>query len=70
MLHGLGFYFDKRLVLAFLLSISLSAWSLEAQPMAQDPLVEARLLVIAQELRCLVCQNESWPHQGQSLPRI
>ncbi|MFN0003405.1 MAG: cytochrome c-type biogenesis protein CcmH [Burkholderiaceae bacterium] len=59
MLHGLGFYFDKRLVLAFLLSIGLCAWSLEAQPMADDPLVEARLLVIAQELRCLVCQNES-----------
>jgi cytochrome c-type biogenesis protein CcmH len=31
----------------------------EAQPMAQDPQVEARLVVIAEELRCLVCQNES-----------
>lgn len=27
--------------------------------MAQDPQVEARLVVIAEELRCLVCQNES-----------
>ena len=31
----------------------------EAQPMAQDPQIEARLVVIAEELRCLVCQNES-----------
>jgi cytochrome c-type biogenesis protein CcmH len=27
--------------------------------MAQDPQVEARLVVISEELRCLVCQNES-----------
>jgi cytochrome c-type biogenesis protein CcmH len=31
----------------------------EAAPMAEDPVVEARLVVIAEELRCLVCQNES-----------
>ena len=31
----------------------------EALPMAQDPQIEARLVVIAEELRCLVCQNES-----------
>jgi len=30
-----------------------------AQPMAQDPVIEARLVSIADELRCLVCQNES-----------
>ena len=30
-----------------------------AQPIAADPALEARLLVIAEELRCLVCQNES-----------
>lgn len=27
--------------------------------MAQDPKVEARLVVISEELRCLVCQNEA-----------
>lgn len=27
--------------------------------MAQDPKVEARLMEISEELRCLVCQNES-----------
>lgn len=31
----------------------------EAVPMAQDPRVEARLLAISEELRCLVCQNET-----------
>ena len=31
----------------------------DALPMAEDPQVEARLVVIAEELRCLVCQNES-----------
>jgi cytochrome c-type biogenesis protein CcmH len=31
----------------------------EAAPLAEDPVVEQRLLVIAEDLRCLVCQNES-----------
>lgn len=31
----------------------------EATPMAEDPLVEKRLIHISEELRCLVCQNES-----------
>jgi cytochrome c-type biogenesis protein CcmH len=31
----------------------------EAPLMAEDPKLEARLVDISQELRCLVCQNES-----------
>ena len=31
----------------------------EAAPLADDPKLEARLVDISQELRCLVCQNES-----------
>lgn len=31
----------------------------EAIPLAEDPVVEQRLISIAEELRCLVCQNES-----------
>ncbi len=31
----------------------------EATPMAQDPQTETRMLAISEELRCLVCQNES-----------
>lgn len=31
----------------------------EAQPLTQDPVVEKRLMSISENLRCLVCQNES-----------
>jgi cytochrome c-type biogenesis protein CcmH len=31
----------------------------QARPMADDPVLEARMVSIAEELRCLVCQNES-----------
>jgi len=31
----------------------------EAVPMSDDPALEARVLKIAEELRCLVCQNET-----------
>jgi cytochrome c-type biogenesis protein CcmH len=50
------------LALAFFFLGSLlviSAQSREAVPMADDPVVEARMLAISEELRCLVCQNES-----------
>jgi len=42
--------------------LSVTSWLAqagEAQPMAQDPQVEARLVKISEELRCLVCQNEA-----------
>jgi cytochrome c-type biogenesis protein CcmH len=35
---------------------SLSA---EARPLAKDPAIEARMMAVAEELRCLVCQNQS-----------
>jgi cytochrome c-type biogenesis protein CcmH len=31
----------------------------EAPPVAQDPALEARVMQVAEELRCLVCQNET-----------
>ena len=31
----------------------------EATPMAADPVAEQRLIQISEEMRCLVCQNES-----------
>jgi cytochrome c-type biogenesis protein CcmH len=55
--RGAGIF--QRWVFCLLLWSAASAWSLEAQPMAEDPVLEARLVDIAQELRCLVCQNES-----------
>ena len=39
--------------------LSCAALAREAAPLADDPQVEARLGAIAEELRCLVCQNES-----------
>ena len=49
------------LVLGLVLSLFLGANSLagEATPLAEDPVVERRLIAISAELRCLVCQNES-----------
>lgn len=31
----------------------------EAAPLAEDPVIEKRMIAISEELRCLVCQNES-----------
>jgi len=31
----------------------------EARPLAEDPVLEAQVMRIAEELRCLVCQNET-----------
>ncbi len=31
----------------------------EATPMADDPVLEARLMDLSEELRCLVCQNQT-----------
>lgn len=52
----------KHLLTATLLAVSLSAWAdaaKEAQPLADDPVIEQRLVDLAEDLRCLVCQNES-----------
>ncbi len=51
----------KAVVLAWVVmqTSTLSVLADEAKPLAEDPVVEARLVDIAQELRCLVCQNES-----------
>jgi len=44
---------------ALLLTMAPCVQAGEATPMAADPVVEARMLAISEELRCLVCQNES-----------
>jgi len=41
------------------LLLASGAGAKEAVPLAEDPAVEQRLISIAEELRCLVCQNES-----------
>lgn len=55
-----------HLLFALLLAFALPAAADEpapalkqAQPNADDPEIEARLIRLAEDLRCLVCQNES-----------
>jgi len=60
----------KPFLLAMMLAFSLPALASEpvsgssgapkeALPIADDPVIEQRLLKLAEDLRCLVCQNES-----------
>lgn len=35
------------------------AWPEEAVPVAEDPALEVRVMRLAEELRCLVCQNQT-----------
>lgn len=54
---------NNRLLLitlsVLLLSSMLPTWAKEAAPLAKDPAVEARMMHLAHELRCLVCQNQT-----------
>ena len=50
----------KRFLFLVLALCALAAASAkEATPLAEDPVVEQRLIAISEEMRCLVCQNES-----------
>jgi len=46
-------------ILLLTLQCAMGVHANEATPLADDPVVEQRLITIAEELRCLVCQNES-----------
>jgi cytochrome c-type biogenesis protein CcmH len=45
------------LILAF--ALAPGAWAKEAAPAAEDPVLERRVMALSQELRCLVCQNQT-----------
>ena len=51
----------KTLILAALLVLALpqSGRANEAAPISDDPIIEQRMVNLATDLRCLVCQNES-----------
>ena len=51
----------KRLALPLILlaCVAFSAIAKDAQPAASDPILEDRVMNLAKELRCLVCQNET-----------
>lgn len=46
------------LLLITLIGSSLG-WTKEAVPVAENPEIEKRMIALSEELRCLVCQNES-----------
>lgn len=49
-----------KFLFALMLALSTQfSFSAEAPALADDPVVEQRLIAIAEDLRCLVCQNES-----------
>lgn len=45
--------------LVMLAAAGLAAHAKDALPMSADPALEARVMAVAEELRCLVCQNET-----------
>lgn len=46
-------------MIALALWLPLSAIAGEAVPIAEDPVLEQRMIALSEDLRCLVCQNES-----------
>jgi cytochrome c-type biogenesis protein CcmH len=53
----------RRLLQAIWLAVLVCAigatWAGEAAPASADPVLEARVMAISSELRCLVCQNQT-----------
>ena len=49
----------KHLFIALFMCVSLNAQAKVAPNTSADPVLEAKMMVIAEELRCLVCQNET-----------
>jgi cytochrome c-type biogenesis protein CcmH len=49
----------KYILIGFLCLLPQFAWAGEATDMAEDPVLEKRMIILAENLRCLVCQNES-----------
>lgn len=50
---------QRASMLALALWLPLAAIAGEAVPVAEDPVLEQRMIALSEDLRCLVCQNES-----------
>lgn len=49
----------KHVIFAILLAFWAPTFAGEAAPNAEDPVIEQRMIKLSEDLRCLVCQNES-----------
>lgn len=49
----------KLVLLAILVALPVTAFGKEAVPAAKDPVLEQRLMALSENLRCLVCQNQT-----------
>jgi len=49
----------KRVLIAFLLLLPVSALAEEARDLADNPAIERRMINLAEKVRCLVCQSEN-----------
>ncbi len=57
----------RLLALVLLAFATAAAPAKEAAPAAQDPVLEKRVMALAEELRCLVCQNQTLADSNASL---
>lgn len=49
----------RLIAIGLLLAVAHAGWAREAAPAAADPKLEKRVMALADELRCLVCQNQT-----------
>jgi cytochrome c-type biogenesis protein CcmH len=49
----------RHLLLALMLLLSSSVYAGEAKDLADDPVMERRMINLAEQVRCLVCQSET-----------
>jgi cytochrome c-type biogenesis protein CcmH len=56
-------------VFILVFAINTTAWAVLPDEMLKDPALEARARVISQDLRCLVCQNQSIDDSNAPLAR-
>jgi len=50
---------SRALLFSLALALAPTAWAAEAESIGTDPVIEQRMIKLSEELRCLVCQNES-----------
>ena len=57
----------KNLLLLLFCLLPVFSYAGEAKDLAEDPVLEKRMIGLAENLRCLVCQNESRAHSRWEL---